>query len=79
MVVVYFRTKVGCAYRMLMTWEDIFWKKLMVLDILFYLGATKMFHNLKEVYWLNNLKKDIAEFVAKCPNYQQVKAEHLRP
>ena len=25
------------------------------------------------------MKRDIAEFVAKCPNCQQVKAEHLKP
>ena len=25
------------------------------------------------------MKKGIAEFVAKCPNYQQVKIEHQRP
>ena len=25
------------------------------------------------------MNKDIAEYVAKCPNWQQVKAEHLKP
>ena len=25
------------------------------------------------------MKKDIAEYVAKCPNCQQVKVEHLKP
>ena len=25
------------------------------------------------------MKKDIAEYVAKCPNCQQVNAEHLKP
>ena len=39
-------------------------------------GSTKMYHGLREVYWWEGLKKDIAEFVAKCPNCQQVKAEH---
>ena len=38
-----------------------------------------MYHDLQEVYRLNSLKKDIAEFVVKCPNCQQVKAEHQRP
>ena len=28
---------------------------------------------------MGGLKKDIAEFVAKCPNCQQVKAQHLKP
>ena len=40
--------------------------------------ATKMYRDLREVYWWNVLKKDIAGFVAKCPNCQQVKAEHLK-
>ncbi|XP_070005497.1 uncharacterized protein [Nicotiana sylvestris] len=44
-----------------------------------YLGSTKMYHDLKEVYWWNNMKRDVADFVAKCPNCQQVKAEHQRP
>ena len=41
-------------------------------------GATKMYHDLRVVYWWDGLKSDIAEFVAKCPNSQQVKAEHLK-
>ncbi|WMV09561.1 hypothetical protein MTR67_002946 [Solanum verrucosum] len=31
-----------------------------------------------EFYWWNGMKKDIVEFVAKCPNCQQVKDEHQR-
>ncbi|XP_070010139.1 uncharacterized protein [Nicotiana sylvestris] len=42
-------------------------------------GSTKMYHDLKEVFWWNNMKRDVADFVARCPNYQQVKAEHQRP
>ncbi|KAH0655603.1 hypothetical protein KY285_030485 [Solanum tuberosum] len=42
-------------------------------------GDTKMCRDLREVYWWNGMKKDIAGFVAKCLNCQQVKAEHLRP
>ncbi|CAN4125159.1 unnamed protein product [Withania somnifera] len=41
--------------------------------------STKMYHDLKEVYWWENMKKDIAEFVAQCPNCQQVKIEHQKP
>ncbi|XP_049365267.1 uncharacterized protein LOC125830089 [Solanum verrucosum] len=37
-----------------------------------------MFCDLRELYWWNGVKKDIAEFVAKCPNCQQVKVEHQR-
>ncbi|WMV26151.1 hypothetical protein MTR67_019536 [Solanum verrucosum] len=38
-----------------------------------------MYHDLRKVYWWNDMKKDIAGFVAKCSNCQQVKAEHLKP
>ena len=27
-------------------------------------GATKMYHDLRSIYWWNGMKKDIAEFVA---------------
>ena len=33
-----------------------------------HLGSTKMHHDLREVFWWEGLKKDIVEFVAKCPN-----------
>ena len=42
-------------------------------------GSTKMYHDLKQIYWWDGMKKDIAEYVAKCPNCQQVKAEHPKP
>ena len=42
-------------------------------------GSTKMYHDLKHSYWRDCMKKDIAEYVAKYPNCQKVKAEHLRP
>ena len=42
-------------------------------------GSTKMYRDLREVYWWNSMKKGIVEFVAKCPNCQQVKVEHQRP
>ncbi|TMW91393.1 hypothetical protein EJD97_014396 [Solanum chilense] len=32
-----------------------------------------------EIYWWIDSKKDIAEFVVKCPNCQKIKAEHQRP
>ena len=41
-------------------------------------GSTKMYHDLRVVFWLEGLKKDIAEFVVKCPNCQQVKVEHQK-
>ncbi|XP_070046575.1 uncharacterized protein [Nicotiana tomentosiformis] len=42
-------------------------------------GSMKMYHDLKEVYRWNDMKKDVADFVARFPNCQQVKAEHQKP
>ncbi|XP_060177834.1 uncharacterized protein LOC132607772 [Lycium barbarum] len=42
-------------------------------------GTTKMYHDDKEVYRWDRMKKDIVELVAQCPNCQQVKAEHQKP
>ncbi|WMV32800.1 hypothetical protein MTR67_026185 [Solanum verrucosum] len=42
-------------------------------------GATKMYRDLREVYWWNGMKRDIADFMAKCPNCQHVKIEHQKP
>ena len=36
-------------------------------------GATKMYRDLREIYWWNGMKRDITEFVIKCHNCQQVK------
>ena len=43
-----------------------------------YPGSTKMYHDHKQIYWWDGMKKDIADYVSKCPNCQQVKAEHLK-
>ena len=42
-------------------------------------GATKIYHDIIEVYWWDILKRDLLEFVAKVPNCQQVKSELLKP
>ena len=42
-------------------------------------SATKMYCDLREVFWCNGMKRDIVDFVAKCPNFQQVKVEHQKP
>ena len=44
-----------------------------------HLGATKMYRNLQEVYWWNGMKRDITDFLSKCPNCQQVKVENQKP
>ena len=42
-------------------------------------GATKMYRNLRSDFWWSGMKRDVAEFVARCVVCQQVKAEHQRP
>ena len=42
-------------------------------------GGTKMYQNLKRQYWWRGIKKDVAQFIARCLTCQQVKAEHQRP
>ncbi|WMV59255.1 hypothetical protein MTR67_052640 [Solanum verrucosum] len=37
-----------------------------------------MYRDLKQIYWWPSMKKDIAEFVAKCQNCQEIKYEHQR-
>ncbi|WMV18732.1 hypothetical protein MTR67_012117 [Solanum verrucosum] len=37
-----------------------------------------MFRDLQKIYWWNGMNKDIAGFVAKCSNCQQVKVENQR-
>uniref|UniRef100_A0A2N9F185 Reverse transcriptase n=1 Tax=Fagus sylvatica TaxID=28930 RepID=A0A2N9F185_FAGSY len=42
-------------------------------------GATKMYRDVKAVFWWIGMKNDIAKFVAECLTCQQVKVEHQRP
>jgi hypothetical protein len=39
-------------------------------------GGTKTYKDLKEAYWWNNMKRDIAKYVEQCPTCQQVEADH---
>ncbi|WMV40991.1 hypothetical protein MTR67_034376 [Solanum verrucosum] len=41
-------------------------------------GTTKMYSDLREDFRWNGRKRDIADFMAKCPNCQQVKVEHQK-
>jgi hypothetical protein len=43
-----------------------------------YPGSTKMYQDLKHLYWWPNMKRKIAEYVSKCGICQQVKVEHQR-
>ncbi|XP_011625615.1 uncharacterized protein LOC105421113 [Amborella trichopoda] len=44
-----------------------------------HLGSTKMHQGYKKTFWWNNMKRDVAQFVAKCLMCQQVKAKHQKP
>ena len=42
-------------------------------------GATKMYRDLRQYYWWSRMKREIVDFVAQCPNCQQVKYDYQRP
>ncbi|TYK01903.1 putative gag-pol polyprotein [Cucumis melo var. makuwa] len=42
-------------------------------------GSTKMYQDLKRVYWWRNMKREVAELVSKCLVCQQVKAPRQKP
>ena len=39
-------------------------------------GATKMYHDLKKLFWWSGLKRDVAQFVYSCLICQKSKVEH---
>ena len=42
-------------------------------------GSTKMYQDLKKIFWWPGMKRGIAEFVASCLTCQKVKVERQRP
>ncbi|GJT92603.1 putative reverse transcriptase domain-containing protein [Tanacetum coccineum] len=44
-----------------------------------YLGADKMYHGLRDMYWWPGMKRDIATYVSKFLTCSKVKAKHQRP
>ena len=42
-------------------------------------GSTKMYRDLKQHFWWNGLKKDVADYVSKCLTCQKIKIERQRP
>ncbi|KAA3467292.1 integrase [Gossypium australe] len=42
-------------------------------------GSSKMYNDLKKMYWWLTMKRDISEFVSRCLICQQVKAKHQVP
>ena len=41
-------------------------------------GSTKMYCDLRVVYWWNGMKRDIANSVSQCPNCQQFRVEYQK-
>nr|GFB68907.1 putative reverse transcriptase domain-containing protein [Tanacetum cinerariifolium] len=41
--------------------------------------STKMYQDLRKLYWWSNMKADIATYVSQCLTCAKVKAEHLKP
>ena len=39
-------------------------------------SSMKIYRNLKEYYWWQEMKKDIADYISKCITCHQIKAEH---
>jgi len=42
-------------------------------------GLIKMYQDLKETFWWQGMKKDVAQFVSVCLTCQKAKVEHQRP
>ncbi|KAL0546454.1 hypothetical protein IC582_016364 [Cucumis melo] len=42
-------------------------------------GSTKMYQDLRCVYWWRNMKREVADFVSRCLVCQQVKAPRQKP
>jgi len=42
-------------------------------------GATKMYLDLKKMFWWSGMKKVVEEYVAFCLVFQKEKVEHQRP
>jgi IS30 family transposase len=42
-------------------------------------GCEKMYQDLKKRFWWYGMKREIAEYAARCDSCQRIKAEHQRP
>lgn len=42
-------------------------------------GGDKLYKDLKDMYWLPNMKREVAEYVSKCLTCQKLKIDHKRP
>src|SRR3954464_5157986 len=42
-------------------------------------GSTKMYRDLRQIFWWTRMKRDIGQFVVECDVCRRVKEEHQRP
>lgn len=42
-------------------------------------GVTKMYHDMRRIFWWLDIQNYIGVYVSKCVTCQRVKAEYLRP
>lgn len=42
-------------------------------------GATKMYQDVKQVFWWDGMKNDVIEYISRCLTCPQVKEEHQKP
>ena len=49
------------------------------LSLLYTHRRNKIYQDLKQHFWWNAMKREIAQYMAKCLVCQQVKAEHQKP
>ena len=47
--------------------------------MIIHLGGDKMYWDMKRMFYWGGMKKDVAEFVAKCLVCQRVKVEQQKP
>jgi hypothetical protein len=40
--------------------------------------STKMYHDLKPLYWWTRMKREISQYVSECDTCQRIKASHLK-
>jgi hypothetical protein len=41
-------------------------------------GSTKMYHDLKPLYWWTRMKREIARYISECYTCQRIKASHMK-